>query len=107
MSTPIPRTVHNAFDEAVQGQAYFLIEVVDLNSGETSWRLQDEPQKANLSKQPMLHGFCGATNNKHETARGMVRVVEVADEKARIVALEVAELAAVLAQLGHEVLLES
>ena len=64
-------------DDVSVGDTRFLVETLDTSTGGISHSLRDSPLRTNQSHQPRLVGWCGETDNRSRTARGMVRVTKV------------------------------
>lgn len=89
------------------GQFVFLAEVLDASNGRASWRWSDRPYRTNQSSEPRLHGWCGETNNRGLTARGLWCVARVTSsgERARVVQVDGRDLVRALERLGYGELL--
>lgn len=76
------------------------------NSNHRTWdvlSLRERPLRTNRSHEPRLHGWCGEDNNVSRHAMGVWKVVRknAIGDRAMIVQLKGAELAAFLRQDGY------
>ena len=63
-------TVTSGFEQI--GDTCFLIRLVDLNRGTTSYRISAEPGHANMSREARVDGWLGTTNDIAAYAEGRV-----------------------------------
>lgn len=93
----------NDFDTKI-GNIGYLVETTNNNArGATTLSLRDRPLRTNQSNEPRLTGWCGETDNKSRTARGVWKVARLnkACDRALLVQVTGADLAAFLADDGH------
>jgi len=80
----------------------FLVEITDNNLGSNRYEVWSAPAHTNMSREPLLYGWCGSWNNRATEACGMVRVIrEAKNGRLLVQELEGADLAAELEKAGY------
>ena len=96
-------------ENGIVGTIGYLVGVVDTSrGGGPRYSLRERPARTNQSHEARLEGWCGETDNRSVTADGAWKIVRVnaAGDRAQIVRLEGASLAAFLEGDGHPELCE-
>lgn len=85
------------------GDTGYLVETRNGNTGREHLALRERPLRTNQSGVPRLRGWCGETDNQSRTAKGVAKIVRVnkAEDRAQIVAVTGADLAAFLEADGY------
>lgn len=85
------------------GDLVFVAQSFNTSNGTSRYVYSNRPFSTNQSHQPRLYGWCGETNSRSVTAKGLYRVTRVAtkSERVQVVKLTGHELAAGLDRVGH------